>query len=293
MKKIFSLSLAIIICAISIVNYFPVYANEGNNSINNKVIITREEKMLFSKLFFENNQEFEEILSAMTNQETSAHSLNEYMKLSNNEFNEEEINCIIKNIFIADEYVKEESNNHDYSIQPLWNKDTVHNSKTAELAKQYFSTTVANKIGTYNREVDIEYSATKGFVFNTPCKYIHFNEYASGSDDSRDYVASMWFVSSELAWKKGQKENAYMYLGYALHPLQDKEAHGQIDRGEKYPAHTYIVGSNRHHADDETGWEWTNSNRNELKKVPGSRVRYNATVSVTKTWLAKYSKIFT
>lgn len=36
--------------------------------------------------------------------------------------------------------------------------------------------------------------------------------------------------------------------------------------GEKYPAHTYIVGSNRHHADDETGWEWTNSNRNELKK---------------------------
>lgn len=32
----------------------------------------------------------------MTNQETSAHSLNEYMKLSNNEFNEEEINCIIK-----------------------------------------------------------------------------------------------------------------------------------------------------------------------------------------------------
>ena len=63
--------------------------------------------------------------------------------------------------------------------------------------------------------------------------------------------------------------------------------------GEKYPAHTYIVGSNRHHADDETGWKWTNSNRNELKKVPGSRVRYNATVSVTKTWLAKYSKIFT
>ena len=44
---------------------------------------------------------------------------------------------------------------------------------------------------------------------------------------------------------------------------------------------------------DETGWEWTNSNRNELKKVPGSRGRYNATASATKTWLAKYSKIFT
>lgn len=80
-----------------------------------------------------------------------------------------------------------------------------------------------------------------------------------------------------------------MYLGYALHPLQDKEAHGQIDRGEKYPAHTYIVGSNRHHADDETDWEWTNSNRNELK-VPGSRARYNATVSVTKHGLQNIAK---
>ena len=31
----------------------------------------------------------------------------------------------------------------------------------------------------------------------------------------------------------------------------------------------------------------------KFKKVPGSRVRYNTTVSVIKTWLAKYSKIFT
>lgn len=31
----------------------------------------------------------------------------------------------------------------------------------------------------------------------------------------------------------------------------------------------------------------------KIQKSPGSRVRYNSTVSVTKTWLAKYSKIFT
>lgn len=293
MKKILSFALSIILLSVSTLSYLPVYANENIVLSQNTQTITREEKMLFSKLFFENNQEFEELLSSLTTEKLSTYSLEDLNSLSNNEFNEQELNCIMKNINIANEYVNDESQKIDYSIQPLWNKDTVHKSKTADLAKQYFSTTVANKIGTYNREVDIKYSATSGYVFNTPCKYIHFNEYASGSDDSRDYVASMWFVASELAWKQGQTENAYMYLGYALHPLQDKEAHGQIDRGQKYPAHTYIAGSNRHHADDETGWEWTNSSRNELKSVSGSRVRYNATVSVTKTWLAKYSKIFT
>ncbi len=84
-----------------------------------------------------------------------------------------------------------------------------------------------------------------------------------------------------------------MYLGYALHPLQDKEAHGQIGRGEDIPRHDreYIKGDNITHADDETGWEWTDSNRNKLKYVSGSRVRYNAAVSVTDTWLKKYKDI--
>lgn len=32
-----------------------------------------------------------------------------------------------------------------------------------------------------------------------------------------------------------------MYLGYALHPLQDKEAHGQIGRGKSTPQHLYLI----------------------------------------------------
>lgn len=80
-------------------------------------------------------------------------------------------------------------------------------------------------------------------------------------------------------------------MGYALHPLQDKEAHGQIGRGKAVPSHTYKAGSNRHHADDKVGWEWTNSKRNELKSVKNSKKRYNAAVSVTKTWLSKYKNI--
>ena len=47
-----------------------------------------------------------------------------------------------------------------------------------------------------------------------------------------------------------------MYLGYALHPLQDKEAHGQIGRGKSTPQHlvSYTKGDNITHADDKTGW---------------------------------------
>lgn len=76
------------------------------------------------------------------------------------------------------------------------------------------------------------------------------------------------------SWRgKRAKENAYMYLGYALHPLQDKEAHGQIGRGKSTPQHlvSYTKGDNITHADDKTGWEWTNSSRNALKAVSGSK----------------------
>ena len=170
----------------------------------------------------------------------------------------------------------------------------IHRDDTTSLAKSYFSAAVAEKIGKYNREVDIKYSSGWGAITGSANQYVHFNEYASGSDDSRDYAASAWFVASELAWKKGQKENAYMYLGYALHPLQDKEAHGQIGRGKSTPQHlvSYTKGDNITHADDKTGWEWTNSSRNALKAVSGSKKRYNAAVAVTKQYLAQCSKIF-
>lgn len=78
-----------------------------------------------------------------------------------------------------------------------------------------------------------------------------------------------------------------------LHPLQDKEAHGQIGRGKKTPQHlvSYTAGDNIRHADDVTGWEWTNSSKNALKKVSGSKKRYNAAVSVTRNYLNQYKAI--
>ena len=222
--------------------------------------------------------------------------------------------CIIDNLRRIDEYVEEEKINDATTgsslsdpfggmltkdmdaqpgIQPLWNKDTVHKNKTTEIAKKYFSSTVATKIGNYDREVDIKYSSGWGAITGSANQYIHFNQYASGSEDSRDYAATTWFVACSLAWQKGQKENAYMYLGYALHPLQDKESHGQIGRGKSIPQHlvSYTSGDNITHADDETGWEWTNSSRNALKKVSGSRVRYNAAVSVTDKYLKQYAGV--
>lgn len=255
------------------------------------------------------------LLIIMKNDFQSIEALNIYNIISELDLNTDaqETICILKNIIEINDYVEEEKiadatagfNMFDHigglfseelslngGVQPLWGTG-VHRDDTTSLAKSYFSAAVAEKIGKYNREVDIKYSSGWGAITGSANQYVHFNEYASGSDDSRDYAASAWFVASELAWKKGQKENAYMYLGYALHPLQDKEAHGQIGRGKSTPQHlvSYTKGDNITHADDKTGWEWTNSSRNALKAVSGSKKRYNAAVAVTKQYLAQCSKI--
>lgn len=255
------------------------------------------------------------LLIIMKNDFQSIEALNIYNIISELDLNTDaqETICILKNIIEINDYVEEEKiadatagfNMFDHigglfseglslngGVQPLWGAG-VHRDDTTSLAKSYFSAAVAEKIGKYNREVDIKYSSGWGAITGSANQYVHFNEYASGSDDSRDYAASAWFVASELAWKKGQKENAYMYLGYALHPLQDKEAHGQIGRGKSTPQHlvSYTKGDNITHADDKTGWEWTNSSRNALKAVSGSKKRYNAAVAVTKQYLAQCSKI--
>lgn len=278
--------------------------------------------MLFSKLFFNQKEDIDKITTyfkqEITNGSIPAVSeidINLLIKDLNLNTNYEETVCIIKNVIDIDEYVEKEkikdattggSLSDPYGgmlskipqaeseIQPLWNKDSVHRDKTTKIAEDYFSTSVAKKIGDANREVDIKYSSGKGAVGNLQHQYIHFNQYASGSDDSRDYAAATWFIASELAWDKGQKDNAYMYLGYALHPLQDKEAHGQIGRGEKVPQHivSYEPFDNIVFADAETGWEWTNSSRNALKYVSGSTKRYDAAVSVTRTYLSQYKNIF-
>lgn len=314
-KRIYTfISIAVFI----ILTMIPCIAFADNQIIDNEIIISssnRENEIMFSSLFFNNNDDIEKIINYFDtylsegNTMPPINSIN-FTALINDlqlNTNEEETICIIKNVCEIDEYVEENKISeatmgnapldniggilgyNPNSIQPLW-KSEVHNTDTTSIAKSYFSADIAAKIGKANADVDVKYSSGWGAIANHANQYIHFNEYASGSEDSRDYAASTWFVASELAWKKGQSDNAYMYLGYALHPLQDKEAHGQIDRGKSVPAHTYKAGSNRHHADDKTGWEW-NSNRSDLKEVAGSRVRYNAAVTVTREWLGKYKNI--
>ncbi len=318
MKKTICSILAIVICLSSMC--FPISTTAAQPQAVSATENTQDDRILFSKLFFEKKENIDKV-TAYFNEEISTGtipSLNEIdiHRLINNlnlDTNYDETVCIVKNIISIDEYVDEEKINDattgislsdpmggmlskipdkGFGIQPLWDKDTVHRNKTTQIAKKYFNSDVADDIGKANRDVDIKYSSGVGAITGSANQYIHFNEYASGSDDSRDYAAAAWFVACELAWNKGQKSNAYMYLGYALHPLQDKESHGQIDRGAKRPQHLIDKnGDNRSKADKETGWEWTNSKRNALKAVSGSRKRYNAAVSVTETYLKKYKSI--
>lgn len=285
-------------------------------------LISQNDRIMFADLFFNNKDDINKIMKHFDEEISNGElpktgNIEVFNLIEDLQLNTtyDETVCILKELNYIDNFVETDEINkvitgRSFSdpiggmltnsieenlglVQPLWNKDSVHKNKTTELAKKYFSDSVATKIGEYDREVDIKYSSVGGYVLGLEQQYIHFNQYASGSDDSRDYAAATWFVSSELAWNKGQKENAYMYLGYALHPLQDKESHGQIDRGKKRPAHIgNINGDNRGHADDPTGWEWTNSNKNALKAVSGSKVRYNAAVKVTDKYLKQYAGIF-
>lgn len=220
-------------------------------------------------------------------------------------FTQEELNCVIENVYEIGEYVAEDTSMDvinsektpfdkigEPEIEPMWDKDDYHVDVTRVVASNFFDSTVARKIGEYDRQVDIDYSAIDAFFGGKPEIYIHFNGYLTGGNDTRDEAAAKWFVSSELAWKNGNKEEAYKYLGFALHPLQDKEAHGQIGRGLKRPQHAIdLLGQNINKADELYGWEWTDSNRVALKSVPGSVVRYVAATNVTKEYLGKYAKI--
>ncbi len=302
-------NLVLLIVAFLIISpNISAFADTGlNNSQTNTEL--NNSQILFGQLFFTKNEDINKITNFISTNhpgytyEYSDDEIDIFDLIDNLQLNTDyqETVCILENITIIIDEIKKDgvlnsiniiNINNDYSIQPLWGA-TVHRDKTEAVASKYFSKDIAKKIGAYNREVDIKYSSVIGAVFNKQNQYIHFNQYASGSEDSRDYAASTWFVASNLAWNNNQKENAYMYLGYALHPLQDKESHGQIGRGQDIPRHDkeYIKGDNITHADDETGWEWTDSNKNKLKYVSGSRVRYNAAVSVTDTWLKKYKDI--
>ena len=319
MKKKNRIISVIMVVLISIASTcFPISANAEVGGVS---ATETNDKVLFSELFFNQQDDVNKVIGYFDSDiangaipQTHEIDVNQLIETLGLQTNYNETVSIIDNLRRIDEYVEEEKINDATTgsslsdpfggmltkdmdaqpgIQPLWNKDTVHKNKTTEIAKKYFSSTVATKIGNYDREVDIKYSSGWGAITGSANQYIHFNQYASGSEDSRDYAATTWFVACSLAWQKGQKENAYMYLGYALHPLQDKESHGQIGRGKSIPQHlvSYTSGDNITHADDETGWEWTNSSRNALKKVSGSRVRYNAAVSVTDKYLKQYAGV--
>lgn len=317
-KKAFCSLVAFILCITSLGIPVSAVANTDDTSVCS---VNEENHIIFSRLFFDNHEDivklteyfYDDVIIKNNFQSIETMDIDSIILELGLNTNTEETICILKNVFEINEYVEEEKiadatevffpfdcigglfaeePTLGSGIQPLW-KAEVHRDDTKSLATPYFGDTAAEKIGKYNREVDTKYSSGWGAITGSANQYIHFNEYASGSDDSRDYAAAAWFVASELAWKKGQKENAYMYLGYALHPLQDKEAHGQIGRGKPTPQHlvSYTKGDNITHADDKTGWEWTNSNRNALKAVSGSKKRYNAAVAVTKQYLEQYSKI--
>lgn len=316
-KKIFCSLAAFILCITSLGIPVSAVADTDETSVYS---VSEENHIIFSRLFFDNHDDIEKLTEYFNDDvtiKTDFQSI-ESMDIENiiSELglntNTEETICILENIFEINEYVEEEKIADATEgffpldrigglfaeeptlggIQPLWGA-AVHRDDTTSLAKSYFSSTVAEKIGKYNREVDMKYSSGWGAITGSANQYIHFNQYASGSDDSRDYAAATWFVACSLAWKNGNKEDAYMYLGYALHPLQDKEAHGQIGRGKSTPQHlvSYTKGDNITHADDKTGWEWTNSSRNALKAVSGSTKRFNAAKSVTIQYLSEYSKI--
>lgn len=139
------------------------------------------------------------------------YSVNAEVEITDNVENSQQENILFGKLFLKKKKIL-------IKLQHIWNKDTVHKDATTTIAEDYFSAPVAAKIGQYNREVDVKYSSGVGAISGSPNQYIHFNEYASGSDDSRDYAAATWFIASELAWDKGQKENAYMYLEYAPSP---------------------------------------------------------------------------
>lgn len=318
MKKIKStlcLILSVLVCVICISGNMTALADNNNIDTNSALSDIQSNEILFGNLFFNNHEDVEKLISYY---DSNLQNIDSFSQLENvNDIidelqlntNLEETICIIQNICEINEYVQENKLNdattsfspneigildniNEFSVQPFWS-GSFHKTKMIELAEEYFPSDVAAKIGKYNRDVDIYYSSGVGAIANRQNQYIHFNQYASGSEDSRDYAASTWFVASELAWKNGKREDAYKYLGYALHPLQDKEAHGQIGRGKPTPQHLkeYVSGDNIKNADAETGWVWRNSSRNSLDYSQGSRTRYNAAVNVTKEWLEKFKNI--
>lgn len=126
---------------------------------------------------------------------------------------------------------------HDYI--GLWLRD-VHETRTIEWAQTLGIDPVgASTIGYYDNYIDTLYDpgATSG-LFNPIDANLswHFNRNLSGPD-SRDAHASVEFRTAELACGRPEDDAlaAARHLGYGLHPLQDKVAHGEYLRSMEAP----------------------------------------------------------
>ena len=176
-----------------------------------------------------------------------------------------------------------------------WGKSN-HYDWTYSVAKQCgYRANIAKKIAKNCRALDEVYPSTayaKNFTIHAEemeWQYYHFNKYKSGSKDSRIEYANKWLSKAIREYYMGRYDSAYMWLGYALHCLQDIEAHGQIDRGKIIPNHLGNVnGDKRNKADCSSGYEWTDKNKNRLKYVRNSKKRQNAAKSITKKYINNF-----
>ncbi len=171
-----------------------------------------------------------------------------------------------------------------------------HYNWTYAVAKECgYSASIAIKIAKNCSALDKVYPSTayvRNFTLHQEEKewqYYHFNKYKYGNKDSRTEYADKWLSKAIREHYMGRYNYAYMWLGYALHCLQDIEAHGQIDRGDIVPDHLGNVnGDNRGKADSASGYEWTNNNKNRLKYVRNSKKRQNAAKSITKKYIKRF-----
>lgn len=84
-------------------------------------------------------------------------------------------------------------------------------------------------------------------------------------------------------WKKGEKNKALEHLGYGLHALQDREAHGQQGRGKDIPAQTVNA--------DKIEYVWKDSQHVKLKKDTLHKTRLVSTAKATKDYINKFIRL--
>lgn len=113
-------------------------------------------------------------------------------------------------------------------------------------------------------------------------QYYHFNGNKKG-EDSRVTFANTKMKKAVSLWKKGEKDKALEHLGYGLHALQDREAHGQQGRGNDIPVQTANA--------DKIEYVWKDSQHVKLKKDTLHKTRLVSTAKATKDYINKFIRL--